>query len=302
MHLGEALLANWFPLHKKPPGHLFHYTTIEGLLGILRENRLWATHVAYLNDPSELTHAHDLIQEELASRMSATESSIDREFIGRAQRAINPHDGMQQYFAACFCEKSDLLSQWRAYSNRDGGYALGFATRQMERVAMPSPTLALRRVIYDHDTQRTLVANTLDATLAKLGELSSGMDLQSATSLIATLVSFLRDHLAEFHFSFKNQAFAEEREWRLVFMSQVWQRETLFEQLKFRPGHGSPIPYVSVDFADTVGPNASRLPLEHVVFGPTLDVHLAGRSLGLLLNTAGYASTEVASSSVPLRY
>jgi len=35
------------------PKLLYHYTTQEGLLGILEKASIWATHYRYLNDASE---------------------------------------------------------------------------------------------------------------------------------------------------------------------------------------------------------------------------------------------------------
>ena len=40
----------------KQPEDLFHYTTINGLWGILDKGRLWGTHVAFLNDAQELEY------------------------------------------------------------------------------------------------------------------------------------------------------------------------------------------------------------------------------------------------------
>jgi len=37
----------------KPEGLLYHYTNQKGLLGILKEKCIWATHLRYLNDMSE---------------------------------------------------------------------------------------------------------------------------------------------------------------------------------------------------------------------------------------------------------
>ena len=38
---------------------LYHYTTWEGLLGILQTQTLWATHYRFLNDYSELVLIRD---------------------------------------------------------------------------------------------------------------------------------------------------------------------------------------------------------------------------------------------------
>jgi hypothetical protein len=37
----------------KPEGLLYHYTTQQGLLGIFKEQKIWASHLQYLNDKSE---------------------------------------------------------------------------------------------------------------------------------------------------------------------------------------------------------------------------------------------------------
>ena len=48
-----------------PPAILYHYTTQQGLLGIIRDKEIWASHTQYLNDAREFRHALDLIKEEL---------------------------------------------------------------------------------------------------------------------------------------------------------------------------------------------------------------------------------------------
>ena len=37
---------------------LYHYTTPEGLLGILKNKELWYSHIDYLNDESEIKYTH----------------------------------------------------------------------------------------------------------------------------------------------------------------------------------------------------------------------------------------------------
>jgi hypothetical protein len=39
------------------PATLYHYTSVDGLLGILRSKRIWATDIRFLNDRSEFFHA-----------------------------------------------------------------------------------------------------------------------------------------------------------------------------------------------------------------------------------------------------
>lgn len=44
---------------------LYHYTSLEGLMGIIESKSIWATNVLYLNDASELNYSLKLIEEEI---------------------------------------------------------------------------------------------------------------------------------------------------------------------------------------------------------------------------------------------
>ena len=50
---------------EKPPDILYHYTSAEGLLGIVWTREIWSTNVLYLNDTSELSHATEVLASEL---------------------------------------------------------------------------------------------------------------------------------------------------------------------------------------------------------------------------------------------
>jgi hypothetical protein len=297
--LSDQLLSHWFPLHENPPRALYHYTSAEGLLGIVRTQSLWSTHFSYLNDPSEVAHAHSLIQQVLSARLESSPPPLSRELFARSLRAINPHDGMYQYFVTSFCEAADLLGQWRAYSNYGGGYAIGFDARHLQLTADPSPALILRRVVYDHDHQRTLVERTIDETAAALEKACLGQTPNDATSSIALFVSFLRDHFSEFHFSFKNQAYKEEREWRLVVQTDGG--DAFMRDLYFRANGGILIPYLALGLGQLAGLPNGRLPLTDIVYGPAIDRSRAVHSLHLLLRKLGHAHVRITSSEVPLR-
>jgi hypothetical protein len=51
-----AQAAQW-----QSDGHLYHYTDIGGLKGILDSGQLWGTHAAYLNDSQEFSYGVDAI-------------------------------------------------------------------------------------------------------------------------------------------------------------------------------------------------------------------------------------------------
>ncbi len=49
---------------KTPDKPIYHYTSQEGLIGILRDRVLWATKIQYLSDSAEFSYAYGLLQPE----------------------------------------------------------------------------------------------------------------------------------------------------------------------------------------------------------------------------------------------
>ena len=44
---------------------IYHYTDLNGLLGIVGSNSLWATHFSFLNDSNELIHGMNCLENAL---------------------------------------------------------------------------------------------------------------------------------------------------------------------------------------------------------------------------------------------
>jgi len=49
------------PKQMPPRGLLYHYTTADGLKGIIEKNELWATSAYFLNDSAEITYGYGLL-------------------------------------------------------------------------------------------------------------------------------------------------------------------------------------------------------------------------------------------------
>jgi hypothetical protein len=111
------------------PERLWHYTSGSGAKGIFESRTLWAGHLAYMSDTSEVGHA----------------MSVSREVVERLKRELSEHKGALQrwtdyvtdnppkswapsVFAVSFSEERDLLSQWRGYATGAGGpFCIGLA-------------------------------------------------------------------------------------------------------------------------------------------------------------------------------
>jgi hypothetical protein len=54
------------------PAVLYHYTSMDGLVGIVTNKQIWASHVPYLNDRTEQEHIWSLILEKAQRRILAS--------------------------------------------------------------------------------------------------------------------------------------------------------------------------------------------------------------------------------------
>ncbi len=100
--------------------------------------------------------------------------------------------------------------------------------------------------------------------------------------------------VAGYVFSFKDPVWAEENEWRAVYVLPNGE----LDGVQFRPGVGIAVPFMSL--AMGTDPDG-RLPIRRIVQGPAVDPEMAAKSLELLLAGNGYRDVEIAFSAVPLR-
>jgi hypothetical protein len=264
-------------LQPSPPRHLFHYTSAHGLLGIIESGKLWASPIQYMNDSSELNHANRIFMEVLRELVKSNHpgaKQFDKVKTGPLRDKIDN-------YAFSLSEYPDQLSQWRAYTRNGDGYAIGFDTNHL----IDNEYFEIRKIVYDEDKQREIVSGFFDI----MRKFSDG-DVFTRTVIYA-LIS--EDVLL----TFKNHAFKEEQEWRLMApLTPKFSR-------KFRVTHGHLIPYV--EFAPKSSNGSEKndiLPISCIVQGPQVTPSLGENALRSLLETHGYSKNiEIRRSSVPLR-
>jgi hypothetical protein len=323
----------------EPPRRLYHYTTLNGLLGITSSTSLWASDVRYMNDASELAYASDFISDIIAERLAAVESDVLRSVLPQRRGFANAFEYGRRPFVACFCEDEDLLSQWRGYRADEAGYSLGFDLRGPAQLP---PNTYLRKVVYDVDEQRQSVLNVLDVWLQTAESLLLDPDrsLSPEDLFPYPAIWALQEALAEHHLCFKHPTFEEEREWRLIKLVDVREELRLLDsrrieemlratrermlaigvempenrtawgeanaegvEIHFRPSSMGLVPYVELPIVDVAGVFTGRLPLWQVIQGPTTNPDLLLESLRMYLEARGYGfHTDVRPSGIPLRH
>lgn len=322
-------------ISKAQPGLLYHFTTQEGLLGILRDKCIWATEIRYLNDTSEGQIFTKLILDELnkrptaepeepPSRLTAYEQLMRLSY-GYPESEIQFADkkildwGLiafdwirnQDTFVASFSEQGDLLSQWRAYSGETGGYSIGFTRSYLKSVGLHF--LKSRNESFYNDSNPLVACQYCD----KPEEESLKREIEQIVDSYITeadqanwqTISEIKERfrilgaVAKTHFfplgkrraTTKDQAFREEAEWRLVF--QLERTGTTNSEPEFRPGRSMPIPYFKVDL--TWDDQALEIP--EIIVGPCSHPFEAAKSVERLLRKQGVQKFEVKNSKIPYR-
>ena len=148
-------------LYAEPPKEtLYHYTSLNGVMGIMKSSALWATEVRFFNDTAELKYAVDFISSIIDYRLARGSDNI--ELLTQLQRWLNDRilNG-HMLFVVCFTERGNLLSQWRGYSQAGKGVSLGFAPEKISMAACEQ-SFQVGKCIYDLNLQEKLAVNILD--------------------------------------------------------------------------------------------------------------------------------------------
>lgn len=280
LFLPDALEAFEKIVRKPPlPNVVYHYTTADGLLGILRSGTIWATNARYMNDASEIIYGRNLVRDVLREEAEGETGHFRtwlEDFVDLVERVHEGHDT----YLACFCESGDLLSQWRAYGS-GRGFAAGFRGAALANLE-PSTLL---RVEYDPQVQQGGVRETVRIHLRHLRAAvkeKRGSDVPAISGAFALMLTLWVAAL-------KHPSFAEEREWRLMPLAQIY-------PVLVRSDRGWLRPYIEIPLA----PNDGATPLVSITHGPSPHPELEKRSLTLVLGER-YADVAINGSSAPLR-
>lgn len=298
------------------PPELFHYTTIEGLRGILENRCLWATHYESLNDSTEVVHGRMLFARIVQERIEHC-SELPKLLL---HSMLDGHGNIFEnicIYLACLCENGDLLSQWRAYSNGGKGFALGMKPRmilQGSKPTLPSPQqfgFGVTKVIYDEKKQHELFYGLVDRVFTRVEDilpisLNYIKDVGQLHAFLETTTSPLLAAMLYLNFQMcyrvKNPAFQEEKEWRLVCImgNEKTAGESTTPEVKHRTRNGVDIPYIEIPI-HSADPNEYCFDVTRIICGPTLQPDSMRAEIGKLLKASGFNGVIVEKSQIPLR-
>ena len=282
---------------------LFHYTGATGLHGILSSNRLWATHIEFLNDSLELTYGKQFIQDYIDQKLIAAKPEVEKELLLQVAQfmKVKPIDKECDVYIACFCENGDLLSQWRGYGDFGKGYALGFDSTKLVPMyrRFPSCNIMIRPVVYQAKDQQVEVDNLVQLAFRQI-TLALEQGKEEKKTILHEFAAALSYGLRNLAYLFKSEKFQEEREWRAIYLNGD-NTEERRQSVKFRIMQELIIPYMEFDLTPSAGAEQERLPIVNIVCGPGVNYPCAEKSLRMLLQAGGFQGVQITKSQIPFR-
>ena len=324
-------MADSRPIEEAHP-ELFHYTSAEGLKGILRSQSLWGTHWQHLNDAGELQHFGEKLPsllkpgrialveklahtnddfKKLADLPGGIENIVDEDVQAMAkafQESIvcpDPARQIFEYYVTSFCTPEGafeevrthgLLGMWRYYG--DGGYALVFDTAVLVDLLREEASTWPAKIIFGDVGYSCDPPDVLDSRIDGLPELrkilsESALDSQDDFER-------LLEPLTNCFIHYKHWAFAEEREVRLATILHGEQMRTInaqegttWQERERHPEHGKP----RIHLLEGSG---YRLPIKRIIVGPGSNQSKLEAELKALLEELKFV-VPVTLSNIPLR-
>lgn len=296
---------------KSGESELVHYTTAENALNIIKSERFWLRNVRCMNDYSEVQNGIDLLLEAFGGpdnvRIYRLYAALDRIAPGEAKAAVDTFNDWlpilpDNTFIGCLSqaesnEVTGRLSMWRAYSAPNAGVAL-----VMDKSPFVAETDALK-------------AYSVPVAYLSKEEFLVGIDncLTTLENLVQHLVGIQEGFVKNTVFwwllmtavSLKHPAFHEEREWRIVYLPDLFKSDVIeecVETVRGIPQVVQKIPLVDDPERGLHGANPANL-LKKLIIGPSEFPGVIRDAFATQLAAANLenAMDRISISFIPLR-
>ena len=286
-------------------GLLYHYTTPTGLLGILQNQNIWATEASFLNDLYEIQYGHDMTKEVLNSYLK-NESLYIKNFSQLTLYYLHLMNSKEEeIYITSFCETSDLLSQWKGYTNFGEGYAVGLNLKKLINTKDNEEFshVWIKKVIYDKKTQYKMVKSKINHMIKQSKKM---IDKENITeniikeNIIKACAKSLAYHLNAQSKRFKSSAFSEEKEWRAIYINSTIANEQRIKN-KFRMADSTITPYIELNLCKNTTNKPHHLPINKIVVGPKINFKKATKSINFAYKNIAIKVPKIKESRISLQ-
>lgn len=285
---------------------IYHYTSPQGLLGILQPDNpvLWFSRYDALNDKTEGMHifevygrvCDDLLRREQISKpfyesIRHLRYPVKEAFVYGAITKHSSYIKSDEYdrYICCFSKARDSLSMWNYYT-KDGkyeGYNIGFSFFETQHVGVQNPFetnchFNLCNVIYEDVKKERIIQDEIISCFSIIDDFDSQIQ-----SIQYHIMQFLK----AVGLIFKSSCFKHEEEVRAIFT--VPKSNQKFE-VKYREKNGYIIPYIALAF--------QKDNVREITIGPLLNDDIAQSNLMRMTRAYQYPVRDFQTSEALIRY
>lgn len=214
---------------------LVHYTSAENAMNIIKSQTFWLRNVRCMNDYSEVQHGIQMLLKVFGENENARRErlvrALDQVVDGAARAAIAEFDQWiptlpDTTFIGCLSQwdnddQHGRLSMWRAYTATGAGVAL---------ILNSDPFLAETDALQAYSLPVAYlpeegVAGGIDRCLSAIEANLSSLSVLNFDTIKNTVFWWLLTMAV----SLKHPAFSEEREWRIIYLPNMWRSDIIEE-------------------------------------------------------------------------
>ena len=274
-----------------------HYTTRNGLDGILKSGGLRATYRVRMNDVGEFDYARNLVFDtlnEIGGRhdLPPVGKSLSTYTIKNLSLFLKDAVEMSSAYCACLSVASDHPKQWETYAESGEGFAIGidlFKLLETQRSAVEcgKPFLFCAPVSYKEAEQRDLVWRMVEAGIHDLQTFSEKCSQrpEDLTALRDRITKEIVVQLLVLINFIKAPTYSSEREFRLFLDPNDGTLKA--RNIQHYEQNNETVSFIFMDFRM---PDTKRLSLAEIKIGPMASFHDEKIFLEGLLNELGYGS------------
>ena len=208
----------------------YYYCSINTFLNIIKNREIYLSDPLNMNDSSEIKWYLNKLNEEQKIRPDSIFTALKKrsglKFSFEELKDTLESYGQNSIYISCFSEEPDLLSQWRAYADDGRGVAIGFSLEHL----VEYDNFLLKKSIYTNKVVYNSLENDVEVVADQISTIISEEKITSNTDMIQLFIHELVPVLA----GYKNPAFQEEKELRLIYCDDLKYGKIINKYNKFQ--------------------------------------------------------------------
>ena len=285
------LLKNLSDRKTRHEGEIYHYTSPNGLKGIIEDGAIWFSDMRFLNDSSELTYIYKLAFKVVTESPIYTDlqdiiRNICNYIYTSGCYSVNNEEiiPLDTFYLASFSKDPDNLNLWNYYTkSKDSlGYNICIDTKN-SLLFSSSQEFIYGEVIYKTSEQEELLKRCFEKYISFINQ----NDYTKYNGIIQE--SIIRT-LEIYNLFFKPEAYEAEKEYRFVIWNYNGQ-----QNLNYRINSGIFIPYIPVELKKDA--------IKSICISPSKEQELAKTGLeSFIMQHDKFMTAEIKKSKIPKRY